>query len=144
MKKLITSLLAAACAIATTSVAATYSTEATITQQKDKGRYLVDVRILQLVEQDGQLTEHLIARPRIDSAPGVPASLYKGPQPSQSNYQTEENVTVDVAWPDPGKSGFAVCSVTVKLGDKVVSKSKVKMEVDGKRTGSGRKNHYSQ
>ena len=132
MKKFITLLLAAACAIATTALAATYSTEATFTQQKDKGRFLVDVRVSQLVEQNGKLKEHLIARPRIDSAPGVPASLYSGLQPSHPNYHHEENVSVDVSWPEAGQSGFAICSVTVKLGDKVVSKSKLKMEVDSK------------
>ena len=131
MKRFI-ALLFAAAAVTTTCVAATYSTEATITQQKDKGSYLVDVRVLLLVEQVGQLAEHLVARPRIESAPGVPASLYQGPQPSQPNYQKEENVSVDVSWPEAGKGGFAVCSVTVKIGNKVVSKSKFKMEIDGK------------
>jgi hypothetical protein len=131
MKKHIAVLVASLTAL-TSALAASYSTEAIITQQKDKGRYLVDVRVLQLVEHDGQLTEQLVARPRIDSAPGIPATLYQGPQPSQPNYQTEENVTVDVSWPEAGQSGFAICSITVKLGDKVVSKSKLKMEVDNK------------
>src|SRR5262245_43005199 len=132
MKKFITLLLAAACAIATTALAATYSTEATFTQQKDKGRFLVEVQVSQLIDQDGRLTERLIARPRVDSAPGVPASLYSGLQPSHPNYRNEENVSVDVSWPEAGHSGFAICSVTVKLGDKVVSKSKLKFDVTGK------------
>lgn len=131
MKQLLAILVATLCAITATK-AATYSTEATMTRQKDKGRYLVDVRVLQLVEHDGQLTEQLVARPRIDSAPGVPASLYQGPQPSQMNYQDEENVTVDVSWPDLGKTGFAICTITVKLGDKVVSKTKMQVTVEEK------------
>ena len=124
-------LLAASAFCTMTTVAANYTTEATITQQKDKGRYLVEVRVSQLIEQNGVVTEQLIARPRIDSAPGVPASLYSGLQPSHPNYHKEENVSVDVAWPEPGKGGFAICDVTVKLGDKVVSRSKMKMEVAG-------------
>ena len=132
MKQIIAVLAVTACVVASAAMGATYSTEATITQQKDKGRYLVDVRILELVEQNGQLTEHIVARPRIESAPGVPASLYQGPQPSQPNYKKEENVTMDVSWPEHGKSGFAICDVTVKLGDKVVSKSKLKVQVDDK------------
>src|SRR5689334_11208092 len=104
MKKLIALLAGSACVIATTSttIAATYSTEATMTRQKENGRYLVEVRVLELVERDGQITERLVARPRIDSAPGVPASLYQGLQPSHPNYEKEENVTVDVSWPEVG------------------------------------------
>ena len=132
MKRIIALLLAAACAVVPTAVAATYSTETTVTRQKDKERFLVEVRVSQLMERDGKLTEQLIARPRIDSAPGVPASLYSGLQPSHPNYQNEENVSVDVSWPETGQSGFAICSVTVKLGDKVVSKSKMKFDVTGK------------
>jgi hypothetical protein len=131
MKKTIL-LIATAWVLATTAVAATYSTEATITQQKDKGIYLVDVRVLQLKQQNGKITERLIARPRIDSAPGVPASSYSGLQPSQSNYQNKENVTLDVSWPEAGQSGFAICNVTVRRGGKIVSKSKLKVEVDNK------------
>jgi hypothetical protein len=132
MKILIALLVTTACLAATAAVAAHYSTEATITQQKDKGRYLVDVRISQLIEQNGKLTEKLIARPRIDSAPGVPASVHQGAQLSQPDYQTAENVTLDVSWPEHGQGGFAICDITVKLGDKVVSKSKLKVQVDAK------------
>jgi hypothetical protein len=52
--------------------------------------------------------------------------------PSHSNYQKEENVTVDVFCPKSGDSGFASCTVTVKWGDKVVSKSKLKVTVEDK------------
>ena len=132
MKKLIALLAAAACTIATSGIAATYSTEATMTRQKEKGRYLVEVRVLELVERDGQITERLVARPRIDSAPGVPASLYQGLQPSHPNYEKEENVTVDVSWPEVGTTDFATCAITVKLGDKVVSKTRMKVTVEEK------------
>jgi hypothetical protein len=132
MKNLLILLIATACAVAATAATANYSTEATITQQKEKGRFLVEVRVSQLVEQDGNVTEHLIARPRIDSAPGVPASLYSGLSPSHPNYDKEENVTVDVSWPEAGMRGFAICDVTVKLGNKVVSRSRMKMEVENR------------
>jgi hypothetical protein len=132
MKMLLTLLLATTCLATPAAFGAAYSTEATMTQKKDKGRYLVEVQVMQLVERDGQLVEQVIARPRIDSAPGVPASLYQGLQPTHPNYQKEENVTVDVSWPEAGKTGFAHCSVTVKLGDKVVAKSKLKIEVESR------------
>jgi len=85
-----------------------------------------------LIERDGKLVEELMTQPKIQSAPGVPASTYVGLGPSHANYANEENVTVEASWPEAGKSGFAVCSITVKLGDKVVSKSKLQIKVDDK------------
>jgi hypothetical protein len=69
MKKLIALLLATVCSVATTAVAASYSTEATITQQKNIGRFFVEVRVSQLLEQGGKLTEQEIARPRFFATP---------------------------------------------------------------------------
>jgi orotate phosphoribosyltransferase-like protein len=56
--------------------------------------------------------------------------MYFGLQKPDPNFQKEENVSVDVAWPEAGKSGFALCTVTVKLGDQTVSKSKLQVIVD--------------
>ncbi len=131
MKKLITILVAAASAVAS-AAAANYSTEATITRQKDKGTYEVVVRVSQLVERDGRTIEELIEQPKITSSPGVPASLYSGLQPPNPDYTKKENVSVDVSWPEVGKRDFAICTVTVKLGDKIVSKTKTKVMVEDK------------
>ena len=132
MKKLITILVATACAVASTAVGATYSTEATMTRQQDKGTYEVVVRVSQLVERNGKVTEKLISQPKITSSPGVPASLYSGLQPPNRDYRKEENVSVDVSWPEAGKRDFAVCTVSVKLGDKIVSKTKMQVMVEEK------------
>jgi hypothetical protein len=134
MTKFIALFFATSLALAAPAVAANYSMEATITDQKDKGTYLAEISVSRLLEQNGQVVERVIARPRISAAPGVPASLYSGPQPSQADYKTEENVCVDVSWPEAGQGGFVICSVTVKLGDKVVSKSKMKVQIEAKRT----------
>ena len=132
MNKLITLLVGIACMVAITAVAASYSTDATMTRQKDKGTYEVLVRVSHLVEQNGKITEELIEQPKITSAPGVPASLYCGVQPSDRDYKKKENVSVDVSWPEAGKQDFAVCTVVVKLGDKVVSKTKTRVTVEEK------------
>src|SRR6185503_1207825 len=132
MKTFITILVAAACAVASTSFAATYSTEATMTRLKDKGTYEVVVRVSQLVERDGKIAEELISQPKITSSPGVPASLYSGLQPPNPEYTKVENVSVDVSWPEVGKKDHAVCTITVKLGDKIVSKTKMKVTVEEK------------
>jgi hypothetical protein len=130
MKKFISVLIATACAVATTAAAASYSTEATMTRQKDKGTYEVTVRVSSLAERDGKISEKLIEQPKITSSPGVPASLYCGLQPSAPDYRKQENVSVEVSWPESGKRDFAVCTVVVKLGDKIVSKSKLQVVVD--------------
>jgi hypothetical protein len=112
--------------------AASYSTEATMTPTKAKNQCEVVVRVSQLVEQDGKLKEELISAPRILTNFGTPASLYAGLQPSNADYQKEDNVSVDVAWPEAGKGGLAVCTVTIKRGDKIVSKSKLQVMVEDK------------
>lgn len=131
MNKLIALLTLAGCALVTPVGAATYSTEATMSLQKEEGTYSVDVRVSHLSENNGKPSEQLIAQPRILSAPGVPASLYQGPKPHDVNYTKQENVTADVSWPYPNESGVALCSVVVKLGDTIVSKSKFQLKLDG-------------
>ena len=131
MKKLVALLIVAPCAFANAVVAANYSTEATMSLQKDEGIYNVIVRVSKLVEQDGRVVEQLISQPRIKSSPGVPASLHSGLQPSDPNYANEENVTVDVSWPYPNESGTALCAVLVKYGDIIVSKSKLQLQIQG-------------
>lgn len=132
MKKLIAILIATACAVASSAVAANYSTEATMTRQKDKGTYEVTVRVSQLIERDGKVIEELIEQPRITSSPGVPASLYSGLEPSHPDFAKRENVSVEVSWPEAGQSGFSVCTVTIKLGTRIVSKSRMQVAVEEK------------
>ena len=111
--------------------ASSYSTEATVSLQKDEGTLNVDVRVSRLVEQDGRSTEQLVAAPKIKTAPGVPATLYTGLQPADPDYASKENVTVDVSWPYPNESGTAFCGVTIKRGSEVVSKSKLQLKIEG-------------
>ena len=131
MQNLITLLIATTCLFGPRVAAAAYSTEATMSLQKDEGTYMVGVRVSRLVERNGKLTEKVIAEPRIQSAPGVPATLYSGLRPGNPNYTTEENVTVNVTWPYPNESGVAYCTVTIKQGDMVVSKSKLQLKIEG-------------
>jgi hypothetical protein len=131
MKRILAVFVAIASAVASTSLAANYSTEATMSLQKNEGTYLVEVRVSRLLDQNGKTTEQVIARPEILSAPGVPASLHQGLQPKDPNYAKEENVTVDVSWPYPNESGVALCSVVIKRGDIVVSKSRFQLNIEG-------------
>jgi hypothetical protein len=113
-------------------IASTYSTEAIVAPAIDKGEYEVNVKVSRLEERDGKLVEKLISNPRIKAGLGTPASLYQGLEPQNPEYQTQENVRVEVSWPYPSESGMGFCMVTVKLGDKVVSKSKMQLQIIGK------------
>jgi hypothetical protein len=105
------------------ALAATYSTEATMSLQKDEGIYNVAVSVSELTERNGKTVERVIAKPRIQSSPGVPATLHTG--------DDKETVTVDVSWPYPNESGTASCVVVVKQADEVMSKSRFQLKVEG-------------
>jgi hypothetical protein len=132
VKTFLTLIIVVAVVLSYTAVAASYSTEATITPLADKGQYKVDVRVSRLVKMDGKLVEKLIAQPKILSGLGCPASLYQGLQPTDPDYQKQESVSVDVAWPYPSESGMGLCTVIVKLGDDVVSESRIEVQIIGK------------
>ena len=117
MKTFLAIIIGATVVLSHAAVAASYSTEATITPLMDKGEYKVDVRISRLVERDGKLVEKLISKPRIQAGLGCAASYYQGLQPTDPDYQKQENFSVDVSWPYPNESGVAFCTVVVKQGD---------------------------
>ena len=113
------------------TTAASYSTEATITPLADKGQYKVDVIVSRLVQQNGRLVEEVVARPRLESNQGCAASFYQGPAAGTPGYGTQDSFKVDVSWPYPNESGAAFCTVLVKHGDTVVSKSKLQLQIAG-------------
>jgi len=125
-------LLFALFAIASSSAAASYSTEVTMAPQKEKNEYEISVAITELLTQDGKVTEKLLGQPRLRSPFGSPASMHIGPEPASEQFQKEDNITVDVTWPKAGETGVAICIVTIKRGDKLVSKSTMKLAIEGK------------
>jgi hypothetical protein len=125
-------LLLTSIAAVTSSLGASYSTEVTMTPQKGKDTYEVIVNITELVEQDGKVTEKLLGQPKLSSPFGSPASMHIGPEPTSEEFKKEDNITVDVTWPKGGESGVAICTVTIKRGDKVASKSRMQFTLEGK------------
>jgi hypothetical protein len=123
MQKTIASFAAVILGVVSQTMAASYSTEATMSLQKEDGIYNVMVKVSELTVRRGKTVERVIAEPRIRSSPGVPATLHVG--------DDKENVTVDVSWPYPNESGTASCVVVVKHGDEAVSKSKLQLKVEG-------------
>ena len=125
-------IIAATTVLSYNATAVSYSTEATITPLPESGQYQVDVRVSRLLQQGGKVVEEIIARPKLLSGVGCPASLYQGLQPTNPDYQNQDNVSVDVSWPYPDESGTAFCTVTIKHGDEVASKSKLQLQITGK------------
>jgi hypothetical protein len=123
MRKTLLIFMALMLGVVPFAIAATYSTEATMSLQKDDGIYNVAVQISELTERRGKTVERVISKPRIKSSFGVPATLHSG--------DDKESVTVDVSWPYPNESGTASCVVVLKHGDEVVSKSKFELKVEG-------------
>ena len=130
MKKHVALLIASLTAVSS-ALAASYSTEATITPHNDKSAYEVIVRVAHLIARDGKVTEEVVAQLKIHSPLGTPASSYSGLQPTHQDYQKEDNVTAEVSWPRADQGGTLSCTVTVRRGDKIVSKSKLQLKVDG-------------
>ena len=112
--------------------AESYSTEINMTSQKDKGVYEVVVQVSELHEQDGKITEKSIGQPRLQSPFGSPSSIRIGPDNQSPDFEKEPNVTVDVSWPKQGEPGAPLCTVTIKRGDKVVSRSKLQFSLKEK------------
>lgn len=131
MRNCLVVFIAAAIAVVPAAIAATYSTDATMSLQKGDCTYNVDVRVCELTGQGGNVTERVIARPRITSSPGVPATLYTGPGSGDPEYKQKENVTVEMSWPYPDESETAFCTVTIRRGDDIVSKSRMQLKVEG-------------
>lgn len=101
-----------------------YSTEATISPGKAKDQYLVQVRVSEMVEQAGQTEEKLISAPRVLATLGQKASCFVG-----SSDPKMETVAVDVFCPKKGAADFAICTVTVKQGARVVAKTVAKFKI---------------
>ncbi len=126
MKQLATVLFILTLAWQTLAADTAYSTEATISPGKAKDQYLVQVRVSGIVEPAGQPQEKLISAPRVLATLGQKASCFVG-----SSDPKMETVAVDVFCPKKDASDFAICTVTVKQGTRVVSKSVAKFKLGG-------------
>jgi hypothetical protein len=105
-------------------------------EQKEGGSYELRVQVSRLTEQHGKVTEKIISRPRLKIVPGVPSPVpewlnlpyYSGPMyfSGSTRGAEEERVTVNIAW-EGEQSDVAVCTVTVWLREKIVSRTKMKV-----------------
>jgi len=96
-----------------------YDVEAMILPRPN-GQYVIDVNITQTTQRDGKAEKRNVARPRITTSLGVPASLTSGSDADA------ENVTLNVDMPKEAE-GKAVGKVIIKRGDKVLGEAKFQL-----------------
>jgi hypothetical protein len=124
MKKIITLLFISTLTVSAIAADVSYSKEASITPCKDKRQCQVAARISEISEQDGTITETLIAQPRIQTNLGQKADFFVGNDDPKTRC-----VTVAVFGPKTVKD-FAWCMVTITQGGHVLSKSATKLKMD--------------
>lgn len=104
-----------------------YLTEVTITPDKEKSQYQVEVRVTPLAPEQGRfgwtpMTNSI----RITAPLGQPASGFSG-----ATGPGQQGMTAEMFCPKPGEGDFAFCTVTVNRGSKVVSAAKFRFRVEG-------------
>jgi hypothetical protein len=132
MKTLIALAIGGIVAAASCGAADLYSMEATISLHKQVKQYEASARVCRLVDRRGHQAEEVVSRPRVMSSVGSRGSFYVGCDRSSPDYKKLENVSMDVFWPEDGEAGYAICTITVKRGDRVVAKSKMQVTVGEK------------
>jgi hypothetical protein len=117
------------------SIVPTYFTKATlIRKQKDSPEGLLLVRIARLNEQDGKVTDKIVSLPVLELEPGVPVTPIQPGWSAMSGSKSggmhgaEEHVEVEVAW-EGEHNDEPVCTVTVRLEERIVSKTKLALKV---------------
>ena len=125
MKLLIAVLIVAISTFSVSAADVSYSTEATITLPDNTDVYQVSVRVTELTKRRGKLEEKQVAIPINGTAAlGQKASMFAG--------DAREGVTVDMFCPKPGEGDAASCQVKVTRGKKVVSTSKLRLQLPAK------------
>ena len=124
MRTLIAVVFATICAVASGAGPLPFSTDSTIKASGEPGSYELAVRISNYVKRHGKFEEETIEWPKMKFSRGVPASLRCGLGPK---YPKNGVVDIEVSWPEAETVGWAVCTITFRFGDQVVSKSRIQI-----------------
>ncbi len=124
MRTLLAILLAAICIVDSGAGPASFSTDTTIKASGEAGNYELAVRISHFVKSHGKSEEETIEWPKLKFSRGVPASLRCGLGPK---YPKNGAVDIEVSWPEADTLGRAVCMITFRFGEQVVSRSRIEI-----------------
>jgi len=99
-----------------------FATETEITYDQKAGHYLVVARVSELINEKGEPVEKLIASPRMSVVGGKAAAITDTASDGTS-------VRAEVSWPVADSDQAASLVVTLKSGGKVLTRSKVKLDL---------------
>jgi hypothetical protein len=123
--KIITALVIILFTLGTASAAAqrSFATEAEVTFDQATGLYLVIARVSELIMEQDETVETLIAAPRMTVVPGKRAAITDGPSSDGTS------VRADVFWPEPGSDVPASIVITLRSDGKVINRSKFTLDL---------------
>jgi hypothetical protein len=101
-----------------------YEVEA-IVVPRENGQYTIDANITQTTTRDGKSVKRAVARPRITTALGGPASTNISPEEPEG-----ENVFLTVEMPKEAE-GKVTGKVVIKRGEKVLGEAKFQLPLNG-------------
>lgn len=124
MRTLLAIVFAMLCVVASVAGPASFSTDATIKASGEAGSYELAVRISHFVKSHGKFEEETIEWPKLKFSRGLPASLRCGLGPK---YPKNGTADIEVSWPEAGTVGWAVYTITFRLGERVLSRSRIEI-----------------
>jgi hypothetical protein len=122
--KAITTILATLLMLAAAQAAdqRSFVTETEITYDQKTGHYLVIAKVAELISEKGESVEKLIAAPRMTVVAGKAAAITDTAADGTS-------VRAEISWPVADSDQAASLLVTLKSDGKVVTRSKVKLDL---------------
>jgi len=99
-----------------------FATETEITYDRKAGHYLVVAKVSELISEKGKSVEKLIVAPRMTVVAGKAAAITDTAPDGTS-------VRAEISWPVADSDQAASLLVTLKSDGKVVTRSKVKLDL---------------
>lgn len=121
--KVITTIFATLSILAAAEAAdqRSFATETEITYDQQTGHYLVVAKVSELISTKGEVVEKLIAAPRMTVVAGKAAAI--------TDTADGTSVRAEISWPVADSDQAASLLVTLKSDGKVVTRSKVKLDL---------------
>ena len=99
-----------------------FATETEITYDQKTGHYMVVAKVSELIRVKGEAVEKLIAAPRMTVVPGKAAAI-------TDTVADGTSVRAEISWPVADSDQAVSLLVTLKSDGKVVTRSKVKLDL---------------
>jgi hypothetical protein len=124
MRTLLAVVFSGICLVASGASPWSFSTDTTVRARGEAGSYELAVRISHFVKRHGKFEEQTIEWPKLKFSRGVPASLRCGLGPG---YPKNGAVDIEISWPEVDAVGSAVCTISFRCGEQVMSRSRIEI-----------------